>query len=120
MLDQIRWVPGALNPADAATRGLTVKQLRDQKVWLEGPEFLYKSQEMWPTQPEATNADVYSNLYPETFTGVGVDKKDAKITKEHMNTLALQPATDKFYELGVSAWQSIAGGEISQELLPCV
>jgi hypothetical protein len=24
MLDQIRWVPGALNPADAATQGFTV------------------------------------------------------------------------------------------------
>jgi hypothetical protein len=28
-LDQVRWLPGAINPADAATRGITVAELRD-------------------------------------------------------------------------------------------
>jgi ribonuclease HI len=39
-LDQVRWLPGAINPADAATRGITVAELRAHKNWLQGPDFL--------------------------------------------------------------------------------
>jgi hypothetical protein len=40
-LNQMRWLPGAINPADAATRGVTVAELGARKNWLYGPEFLY-------------------------------------------------------------------------------
>jgi hypothetical protein len=43
-LDQVCWLPGAINPADAATRGVTVAELRDHKNWLHGPDFLYVNQ----------------------------------------------------------------------------
>jgi hypothetical protein len=85
MLDQIRWVPGALNPADAATQGFTVKQLRDHKVWLKRPEFLYQSQAMWPTQPEASNADVYSL---RRCKGGQKGRKNYKRTCEHTSASA--------------------------------
>jgi hypothetical protein len=39
-LEQIRWVPGPLNPADIATRGMTVAQLKENPHCLEGPDFL--------------------------------------------------------------------------------
>jgi ribonuclease HI len=35
-LDQILWVPGLMNRADAATRGLTVEKLKVTTNWLEG------------------------------------------------------------------------------------
>jgi hypothetical protein len=38
-LDQVRWLPGAINPADAATRGVTVAELRAHKNWLHGQIF---------------------------------------------------------------------------------
>ena len=38
---QWRHVPGKYNPADKATRGLTAKELPNNKEWLFGPSFLY-------------------------------------------------------------------------------
>ena len=43
-----RFVPGKMNPADAATRSELVEEAVP-KCWLEGPEFLYQTEEYWPT-----------------------------------------------------------------------
>ena len=43
-------VPGKYNPADKATRGLTVKELVNDKEWLFGPSFLYEDPSKWPKQ----------------------------------------------------------------------
>lgn len=43
-----RFVPGKMNPADAATRSELVEEAV-RKCWLEGPEFLYQTEEFWPT-----------------------------------------------------------------------
>ncbi|XP_064479339.1 uncharacterized protein LOC135392562 [Ornithodoros turicata] len=40
--------PGADNPADALTRGLTVKALIEDKKWFEGPTWLAETKESWP------------------------------------------------------------------------
>ena len=42
-LDQIRWVPGHFNPADIGTRGIVVKDFRDNQLWKFGPDFLWKT-----------------------------------------------------------------------------
>ena len=39
------------NPADIASRGLMPSQREKAKMWFEGPQFLYKSEDEWPTQP---------------------------------------------------------------------
>ncbi|XP_066600003.1 uncharacterized protein [Prorops nasuta] len=39
------------NPADLATRGLTVKDLRDSNLWWHGPSWLEASEANWPAQP---------------------------------------------------------------------
>jgi ribonuclease HI len=80
-LDQVRWLPGAINPADAATRGITVAELRNNKNWLHGPGFLYNQHNEWPTQPEAAT-DIYAELLPETLEGVKRDKKDLRISQQ--------------------------------------
>jgi len=49
-LPQAKWnfVPGSDNPADAATRGLTPKQLADKPLWWDGPSWLSKPSSEWP------------------------------------------------------------------------
>ena len=54
---QWRHVPGILNPADLATRGLKANELASSSKWWHGPEFLTQSIETWPVtklagQPE--------------------------------------------------------------------
>ncbi|XP_068716993.1 uncharacterized protein [Montipora capricornis] len=38
------------NPADDASRGLTAEALLKNKRWIRGPEFLWKSEDAWPSQ----------------------------------------------------------------------
>jgi hypothetical protein len=73
-LDQVRWLTGAINPADAATRGITVEELRNHKSWLHRLGFLYNQHNEWPRQPEAAT-DIYAELLPETLEGVKREKK---------------------------------------------
>ena len=43
-------VPGKLNPADDASRGLPASELTPKSRWLSGPAFLHHAQEDWPEQ----------------------------------------------------------------------
>lgn len=47
-IDQWKYVPSKSNPADHASRGLSVEELSTKKQWLQGPEFLWKSESEWP------------------------------------------------------------------------
>jgi hypothetical protein len=67
-LDQVMWVPGVLNPADAATRGLRVTKLKEATTWFLGPQFLYQEEDMWRQQPPEPGRDL-ANILPETITG---------------------------------------------------
>lgn len=44
---QWQYVHTSQNPADSASRGLTVQKLLNSKTWLTGPEFLWKEEETW-------------------------------------------------------------------------
>jgi hypothetical protein len=110
-LEQIKWVPGARNPADAATRGMTVKGLRLHTEWMEGPDFLVQEQNTWPNQPEpATN--IYADLLPETMQGVKIDQKQVRVRQAAFTT-HLQPATDQYYDpvdkdlIRISRWKHL-------------
>ncbi|KAK6186774.1 hypothetical protein SNE40_006050 [Patella caerulea] len=46
--NQWLYCPSSNNPADCATRGVSVKTLTTDHLWLHGPEFLWKSEEYWP------------------------------------------------------------------------
>ena len=46
--DLFCYVPTAQNPADLPTRGLTVSELQQSKLWWSGPEWLTSSQDNWP------------------------------------------------------------------------
>ncbi|XP_043267664.1 uncharacterized protein [Venturia canescens] len=45
---QWRFIPGRDNPADCASRGLTVSQLEQFQLWWNGPHWLVKSSSHWP------------------------------------------------------------------------
>ena len=49
-----RWshVPGAENPADCASRGLSPLELLDHTLWWEGPQWLSLTQPFWPKKPD--------------------------------------------------------------------
>jgi hypothetical protein len=46
----IQWkhLPGAINPADIATRGITLEQLVASETWMDRPSFLHSGP--WPEQ----------------------------------------------------------------------
>jgi hypothetical protein len=46
-----KYVPTKQNPADIASQGTTATPLVESKLWWNGPEFLVKSIEQWPSQP---------------------------------------------------------------------
>jgi hypothetical protein len=46
--DQWHYVPTEYNPADLATRGLSLKNKTATKMWLKGPEYLQGDDSTWP------------------------------------------------------------------------
>ncbi|XP_074645870.1 uncharacterized protein LOC141902130 [Tubulanus polymorphus] len=62
--DQWRYVPTEVNPADLATRGMTVKELVAENMWLNGPEFLLTDSTNWPK----------SKISPQSTTDLEIRK----------------------------------------------
>ena len=59
---QWRHVRSDLNPADDASRGLTIEEMHAKDRWFGGPQFLRQKEEFWPPdlilcQPELTDED---------------------------------------------------------------
>ena len=53
------FVPGMLNPADMASRSATVEELLTNEFWWEGPAFLRKPEDDWPTHKALTRQEAY-------------------------------------------------------------
>ena len=62
------WVPGKLNVADITTRGSPLSEV-NERLWQEGPEFLNRPQEEWPTKNIPRN-DVVLPERKQKFVGV--------------------------------------------------
>uniref|UniRef100_A0A915DCU7 Integrase catalytic domain-containing protein n=1 Tax=Ditylenchus dipsaci TaxID=166011 RepID=A0A915DCU7_9BILA len=48
----VKYVASNDNPADIGSRGLTATHFRQEKKWWNGPEFLQKAEEEWPSNPQ--------------------------------------------------------------------
>ena len=62
-----RHCPGAINPADKCTRGLSATELSTDLTWLTGPAFLKSDGDQWPTQspvcdPSPTDPEVKAEV----------------------------------------------------------
>jgi hypothetical protein len=52
-LENWRWIPTEVNPADVVSRGLFMDQLVDCELWWKGPKFLREHPSEWPQQKKA-------------------------------------------------------------------
>ena len=64
---QWRYIETTLNPADEASRGMTVDELLMNQRWKQGPPFLKKAEHSWPKRPE--NLGEISDNDPEVKKG---------------------------------------------------
>ena len=55
-VDQWRYVESEKNPADYASRGLSVNKMLECKDWFDGPDFIWKSESEWPSATKVDNA----------------------------------------------------------------
>ena len=68
--DQWRHCPGKVNPTDDASRGLNPQKLSSQYRWWRGPDFLWETEDCWPSAKyeEAPDSDpevrVSANVHP--------------------------------------------------------
>jgi len=46
--DSFFYVPSSENPADLPTRGLTVSEIENSRLWWQSPNWLASSQDFWP------------------------------------------------------------------------
>lgn len=60
---QWKFINSKHNPADDASRGLSVQKFLDNRRWLSGPEFLWREKYTWPT--EAFNTESLPHDDPE-------------------------------------------------------
>ncbi|XP_011858502.1 PREDICTED: uncharacterized protein LOC105556050 [Vollenhovia emeryi] len=72
-------LPGSMNPADLPSRGCSTRQLLDSKWW-EGPEWLRKSREQWPSVDYIVDeTEVNKEIKKSTFK---VKKAEASVQCE--------------------------------------
>ena len=57
--DPMNWyyVPSKMNPADLVTHGLNLKQLIENNLWWNGPEFISKDSSCWPRNYDRCKSD---------------------------------------------------------------
>ncbi|EFP11627.1 hypothetical protein CRE_28895 [Caenorhabditis remanei] len=70
---QLRYVSTDKNPADIATRGCSLEELKVNRLWSHGPKFLEETEESWPKKLEGTLADPYA--FREYAINLGIIKK---------------------------------------------
>ncbi|XP_055839902.1 uncharacterized protein LOC129907623 [Episyrphus balteatus] len=51
-VNQWRWIPSKLNPADEATRSRYPPKYNPESKWLNGPSILALPEDSWPSRPE--------------------------------------------------------------------
>ena len=70
---QWRHIPGPLNPADDASRGISPTELSSDHRWFQGPDFLRSPPEAWPSvvtfpEPESDDPEVSTTSWIGTVT----------------------------------------------------
>ncbi|XP_067045500.1 uncharacterized protein [Acropora muricata] len=89
---QWRYCPSILNPADDASRGLTVHQLLTSERWFSGPAFLLNPKEEWPNDDIDTLSDSDPEIKNEKpiFVTTGPEKLREILTRYSSWTVLLR------------------------------
>lgn len=79
--DPAQWfyIDSKSNPADIASRGETADGLLQNETWVNGPSFLWKPKEAWPTYPDVQDGSPLTEKDPEVkcmHTDVELGKPD--------------------------------------------
>ena len=78
--DQWKYVGTEENPADYASRGLSMKCREKAKIWFNGPEFLWKGGDDWLKQPDSLRvADDDEEVKPVTKVNKITIKEDVQV-----------------------------------------
>ena len=81
------------NPADEATRGLSVKKLAHSSQWLTGPQFLWQVEKHWPKSPlpSKENPFVCSKFFNKQV--VASDEETDRLIQRFSSLYRLKKAT---------------------------
>lgn len=60
-----RHVPTKSNPADLISRGILPKEFIENRLWINGPEWLKESEDMWPAMSLHTTEDQHKQITSE-------------------------------------------------------
>jgi hypothetical protein len=80
-----RYVNTGSNPADEASRGISVESLIKRPRWLTGPGFLYNIEADWPKQPECV--EPIPNEHPEVKKACAVVARAPKEHNDHLDLM---------------------------------
>jgi hypothetical protein len=72
LTEGFKWhhVSTKLNPADLLSRGVSAVDLKDNKLWWKGPEYLQQSNENWPIQEIQVKPEELPDVKNEVFSFV--------------------------------------------------
>jgi len=95
--NQWKYVPTKENPADDASRGLTADEMLKSKRWLNGPKFLWETNDSWPEQP---------NNLPDVSQDDNEVKKEVQAFNVSVNKDEGEAHTDKLIN-HFSSWYKL-------------
>ena len=94
-----RHVPSLQNPADIASRGCKASELRKDKKWWEGPDFLKKEEESWTEQNNFGSFNMESSYVSEVKKISEVTTNVAAASVERLENLICPQDHSDFFKL---------------------
>jgi hypothetical protein len=94
--------PGKYNPSDLASRGASVKELKNNPIWFKGPEWLELPPECWPTQIKTTINEFDEKDLEYRKTSNDVLQFECTVVPEKLLTISNYSNLKKLYR--VTAW----------------
>ena len=79
--DKWRYVPTKQNPADHLTRGITLTELSQLKIWWEGPIFLSEDKSNWPQLETVAKPSSYTRELKRKYSNIQLSSASTLVAK---------------------------------------